>query len=177
MNFIHKRAAALPVISLMFGLAGAAQTTTGAIIGNISDPSGASISRASVIVVNSSTSVTNTTQTNASGEYSFLSLQPGTYTLMVTAAGFRETGSTILLSIDQTPAIDLRLSVSSSSEQVTVSVRSAGSIETQSHEIGDTLNGKTIEDLPAPGGLSFRLCNRPLRPYLESDFSARFRTA
>jgi hypothetical protein len=155
MMFTSKLKTLLAILAFLPGFAIVAQTTTGTITGNISDPSGALISKATVTVENSSTLVTNTTQSNASGEYSFPSLQPGPYKIVVTAPGFRETDSNILLSVDQTAAIDLKLSLGSSSEQVTVSVGAAGSIETQSHEISDTLSAKTIEDLPAPSRLLF----------------------
>src|ERR1017187_617921 len=64
------------------------QTTT-SISGIVTDSSGAVISGASVTVKNQGTGATQGVTTNATGFYSFPSLAPGTYTIMVGHPGFQ----------------------------------------------------------------------------------------
>ncbi len=62
-----------------------AQTNTGTIRGNVTDAQGAKISGASVLLVNSATSVARTSATNSSGDYLFVALDPSTYSLRIEA--------------------------------------------------------------------------------------------
>lgn len=67
-----------------------AQKTTGTIRGTVTDPSDAVLSGATVTVTNTSTGLTRTVTTNASGEYVVADLPPGNYNLSFAAAGFKE---------------------------------------------------------------------------------------
>src|SRR5690242_5471777 len=64
------------------------QAISGDLTGSILDPAGAGIPNAKVEAVNDATGVTATTNTKQSGEYRFSNLQPGTYTINVTASAF-----------------------------------------------------------------------------------------
>src|SRR5579862_5020900 len=55
----------------------------------VTDPSGAAVPGAALRLRNISTQEVLPAQTNETGSYPFLFLQPATYTLMVTAPGFR----------------------------------------------------------------------------------------
>src|ERR1700730_14689683 len=65
-----------------------AQILYGTISGNVTDTSGAVISNGSVTAVNAGTGTSRTVTTNNEGIYMIQDLQPGTYTVTVTAAGF-----------------------------------------------------------------------------------------
>ena len=64
------------------------QIDTGSIVGSVSDASGAAIPKAAVTVTNVATNTTQTTTSNASGEYQFNALHPGTYTVKAAVTGF-----------------------------------------------------------------------------------------
>src|SRR4051812_20858800 len=64
------------------------QAISGDLSGTILDPSGAGVPNAKVEVVNTATGITASATTNASGEYRFSNLAPGTYNVNVTAAAF-----------------------------------------------------------------------------------------
>src|SRR3981081_552537 len=66
-----------------------AQFDTGAVLGNIKDPSSATVSSAKVELWSVSRVVNVLHQTDASGAYEFDSLQPGEYTISVSAPGFQ----------------------------------------------------------------------------------------
>ena len=66
-----------------------AQTAaTGAVLGTVTDPGGAVTPGVHVEVINSATNESRSTETNASGQYVFPNVNPGTYNLKFTKSGF-----------------------------------------------------------------------------------------
>ncbi len=94
------------------------------------------------------TGVTLTSVSGASGEYQFLELTPGTYTLTTVAAGFTtsvhqdiavRTGSTVVVNISLQPG----------QVQQTVTVKAnAAALETETSDIGTTISPQEMKDLP-----------------------------
>src|SRR5689334_25042983 len=66
-----------------------AQTGTTSIRGTVTDKSGAAVSGAKLSLVNVDQGLHREASTNASGEYEFAVLPPGTYVLTVQMTGFR----------------------------------------------------------------------------------------
>src|SRR5215471_21071795 len=78
------------VVVLLACASGArAQTATGGVNGNVSDPSGAVVPGATVKLTNEATQVETLSKTNETGNYVFVGVQPGTYTLRAEMTGFR----------------------------------------------------------------------------------------
>ena len=76
---------------MALAVAGAhAQYTTGAIGGSVADATGAGVPRAAVTLRNDATGEERRSVSAADGAYVFAALTPGTYTLVVAAAGFGE---------------------------------------------------------------------------------------
>src|ERR1700693_5770472 len=73
-------AVAVPLIS---------QTTTGRILGTVSDQSGATVAGAAVVVTDVQRGTTRTVATDASGDYAAAELQPGVYKVRAEAKGFK----------------------------------------------------------------------------------------
>jgi hypothetical protein len=70
----------------IYGQAGAGQ---GAILGEVKDPSGASVPRAKVEISNSANAFSRTTETNDAGQFTAPTVPPGSgYEVTVTAPGF-----------------------------------------------------------------------------------------
>jgi len=63
-------------------------STTGAIVGTVTDISGAVIPGASVNALNVATKTTSSTTTNKNGQYTLTNASPGPYTVQVTSRGF-----------------------------------------------------------------------------------------
>src|ERR1700682_2562015 len=79
----------IAVLSLVgIGVLHGQTAVTGGIEGNVTDPSGAAISGATVEATNVGDSVTRQTVTNNDGAYRFPSLIPGTYSVTIKKAGF-----------------------------------------------------------------------------------------
>src|SRR5271168_1403942 len=70
---------------LLFTLPSLAQSTAGRILGTVTDPSGAAVAGASVVVTDTQRGLTRTVTTDEAGEYTASDLQPGTYSVQVEA--------------------------------------------------------------------------------------------
>ena len=68
------------------------------------DPSGSAIPGATLVIDNADSKITRTATTGEAGEYRFLALPPGTYTLIVNAKGFRRYTQTSIELLVNTPA-------------------------------------------------------------------------
>src|SRR5260370_31956075 len=98
-----------------------AQIQNARIEGNVQDTSGATIPGTKVLLINIRTQAKLEAQSEASGFYFFPSLQPGFYTLMAEAKGFRkETVNNIERTVGETNRQDLKLEVGTLTETVTV---------------------------------------------------------
>ena len=62
--------------------------TTSAIVGSVSDPSGAALPGATVTVLNADTGSKRAAKTDDAGRFSFPQLKPGSYAVKVEAEGF-----------------------------------------------------------------------------------------
>jgi len=98
-----------------------AQVRRGSLSGTIVDPTGAVIPGAKVVLTNEATGVPASTISNGSGYFYFSSVEPGSYTVSVTAqnfAGWEEKGITFEQAENRTLTATLKLG--SSSEKVEV---------------------------------------------------------
>ncbi len=82
------RARFLLVFVLLAAVSLSAQTFRGTILGIVTDPSGAVIPGAKVVVKNTGTGLQRETETSTDGSYSLPELPIGTYSVTVTQAGF-----------------------------------------------------------------------------------------
>jgi hypothetical protein len=135
------------LILLLTALPGFAQYSSN-IQGVVSDPAGAAINGASVVLRNLDTGVTATTTTSDSGNYRFSSLPPGNYAVSAEANGFRKTESTFELGTSETKGINLALPVASAQQTVTVEVH-APLVDTDDSRLQATLSADTVRDLPS----------------------------
>src|SRR6185295_19745473 len=71
-----------------FCVIASAQEFRGSVTGRVTDPNGAIVPGATVVIKNIATNGENTVTTNDDGSYTFPLLQPGKYTLTVTGQGF-----------------------------------------------------------------------------------------
>ena len=128
-----------------------AQTGTSSLRGTITDPKGASVGGATVVISSPTIGVTLTTKTDKDGSYQFLEVRPSTYTLTVTAAGFQTLKQSGLQLPVGTPVTDdLKLELGSVSTMIEVS-GTALTINTQDATLGSAFNQTQISSLPFEG--------------------------
>jgi hypothetical protein len=118
--------------------------------GTVIDPSGAVVAKATVTIQNTATQVSQSTTSGEAGEYQFISLAPGAYTMSVTAAGFRGHKVDFTLQTKQTLNLPIPLVLSSQAESVIVTGE-APVVNTDETRNELTLTSKAVETLPLSG--------------------------
>jgi hypothetical protein len=146
------RCALAAILCVGAGAWGYGQSTTdGAISGTVTDTTGAAIPGAQVQVHNNGTGVDVPLVADASGFYKAGLLQPGTYTVTVTAPGFGSSKtSSITVQLNQITAVNPRLEVGSAAQTVEVTA-DAPVLNFDSPVYGGHLDTKEIENLPING--------------------------
>jgi Carboxypeptidase regulatory-like domain len=129
-----------------------AQTTvgTGSIQGTVSDPSGAVVSGAKVVITNQGTAQTQTLSTNASGAYTSGPLDPGSYKVQVSAKGFSSVSEVLTVQVGNTSTANVKMQLGQESQVIEVQA-SAVVVNTEQAEVQGVLNSEQIANLPVNG--------------------------
>src|SRR5437868_8419320 len=125
---------------------------TSSVTGLVTDPSGATLSNATVVLKSGDTGLERRVQTNGAGNYEFLAVPVGeNYSIRVEAVGFRASVQTgIKLEVNQKYRADFHLAVGAVNE--TVEVSGAGTqVDTSSTQMGDVIGEKEMTSLPLNG--------------------------
>ena len=125
-----------------------AQSTGGRIRGTVSDPSGASVTAATVTLLNEATHSAHEVQTSASGEYIFIEVPVGSYEIDVTQAGFKKfVRKGIALDLNQVISVDITLQLGAATESVEVT-GAPPIVDTSSTQLGAVVNERASTQLP-----------------------------
>jgi TonB-dependent Receptor Plug Domain. len=138
---------------IAFALAACAygQAVTGAIFGNVSDSSGGRMPGAAVRAINTDTSESHSTMTDAQGAYLFPALPAGRYRVETEAGGFKKVvRDSVTLGVNQNARVDLALEVGSVNQEVHVH-DDAPLVDTREAQVGSTVDRERVEDLPLNG--------------------------
>ena len=135
---------------LSLGIAAEAQTsTTGIVLGTVTDSSGATMVDATVVLRNTATNNQTTQTTNGAGQYTFVNVAPGTYEVTVKKDGFRTSTVTALtVEVAKSYTVDVKLEVGAVSESITVSTEARVELQTTDAQVGDVIGGTTLSRLP-----------------------------
>src|SRR5215813_6284063 len=132
------------------------QEFRGSITGRVTDPNGAVVPGATVVVKNIATNKELTATTNDEGSYAFPVLLPGQYKLQVTKEGFKvDSREQIEVRVADKLTIDVQLQTGSVAE--TVTVISSPTLETGSVTTGTIVERKQIAELPLSEGTAYQL--------------------
>jgi hypothetical protein len=99
---------------------------------------------------NVDTGSSTSTTTNSQGSYNFPFVQPGHYSVSVSAAGFQEIIKSVTVALGSSVTANLQLSVSSQNQTVEVTTEVTG-VQTQDANIETNFNAQQISVLPNPG--------------------------
>ncbi len=128
-----------------------AQSDTGSINGQITDPAGAVIPNAIVTITDLGTNAVVTTKTGPRGQYSFSTLRASRYKITVSAPGFKQTVvPAIELHTQDKLAENVKLDIGAASDSVTLTADSNEQIET-SASVSTTVGRQFIENMPLNG--------------------------
>jgi hypothetical protein len=124
---------------------------TGAIVGRITDTSGALVKGASVTLTDIGTSESRIGVTNTDGDYRFVSLIPGRYRLDVKAPGFKiYSRDPIEVRVESVVRVDANLALGSASESIEVKEQTT-SLDTQDSSVGQVIEGRQVQETPLNG--------------------------
>jgi hypothetical protein len=127
------------------------QSPNGTVSGLISDPSGAVIAGADILIANDETGVQYSAKTNGSGIYLVSDLPPGSYRLQVSKIGFKTLiKPDIVLNVQDALAINFTLPIGAASETVTVE-SGASIVNTESAAVSTVVDRQFAENLPLNG--------------------------
>jgi hypothetical protein len=140
------RALLLLVVSLVSSIAFAQET---GLTGHVVDPSGAVVSGAAVTIAKVGGASFHT-RTNGNGTWQVPSLVAGDYVITVAAQGFTTVETKISMLVGQTPDVETRLPVASTTSSVLVTAQDAV-IDTASSEVAGNVTPKEVQDIPVNG--------------------------
>jgi hypothetical protein len=153
---------AVPVLAGLLSLGAAAQSVaTAELHVTVKDPSGRMVTSAKVTVRDESRGLERTLENGPDGEYPFLSLPPGRYTVTVEASGFsRATAVGVRVTVGQAAELPVTLNVAGRTTEMTVSGETE-IVETQRTAVATTVDQQRIDNLPINGRnyIQFTLTN------------------
>jgi hypothetical protein len=133
----------------MCGLAAGQAATS--LRGTITDPSGSTVAGAKVVLANSESKTERTAMTAEQGGYQFQFVPPGTYSLTVTATGFRPYKLSGVELLVNTPAtINAQLKVGAAGEVVEVTSEQPA-LNLVDASLGNSFNETQVLDIPLEG--------------------------
>jgi hypothetical protein len=136
---------------LFLGLSSFAVAQNAQLQGQVTDASGALISKATVRAVNQQTGTERKVETNGSGTYIISFLEPSVYKIFVQAAGFSTAVSTpITLNVAQNAVLNFKLEVGAASQSVTVD-GSGLTINTTDASVSTVIDRTFVENIPLNG--------------------------
>jgi hypothetical protein len=132
-----------------------AQSFYGTLRGRVLDPNGGTAAVASVTLIEQATSVTRKTVSDEQGEYSFASVQPSLYTVVVEVPGFKKFEQQgVNIATQSVATLDVKLAIGDVTQQISVN-EDAPLLQTGDASTGQVIDSQKITDLPILGRNSF----------------------
>jgi hypothetical protein len=135
-------------IATLFPVLLAAQGASGRIVGRVADPTGAVLANAKITLTNEATAISRDTQTSGSGDFSFVEVMPGTYTVQFELTGFKKNvQKSVIVDVNQVVTLNSTLQIGGSQETVEVTSE-APQVDTTSTQLGAVINDRSVNELP-----------------------------
>jgi hypothetical protein len=127
----------------------AQSSSTGTVAGTVTDPSGAAVVGAKIVLTDKATNVSREGTTNDTGRFLFVDVQAGTYSLSISRDGFRTSRITDqAVNVNQPLTLNVTLELGAVSESVEVTANNA-EMQTLNATVGNTVSGAALEALPS----------------------------
>ena len=140
----------LSMIFLFYARVSQGQTvTSGTVLGTVTDSTGGVLAGASVTLLNTATNNSRTQATNGSGGYVFPDVTPGSYTLSITAKGFKVSHvDEFHVDVAKSYNFAIALQVGQVTQEVTVTASATVELQTTNSQIGNVIGDEAIQRLP-----------------------------
>ena len=172
---MHRYFAGLRIVLLALVCACAmfAQRDLATITGTVTDSSGGVVANAKVTVSEQGTGQVYELTTGSSGDFTRPALKASTYNISVTAPGFKKAEQkNILLTAGERTGVNIVLTVGDIGQTVEVTA-AAPLLQTESTQVGDALNNKTLSDSPLGGQRNFAYLARLVPGVVPAEPGAR----
>jgi hypothetical protein len=128
-----------------------AQLLFGSIVGTVTDSSGALVPDALVTVTQTQTNEKRSGVSNASGEYVISTVPAGTFTVLISKAGFQHFETVnVAVAINTTVRVDAALTVGSQTETIKVSSSGEAELQTDRADVHGEVTSQSLQELPQP---------------------------
>ncbi len=136
-----------------------AQQITGSVTGTVTDSSSAPVAGVEVQLTNTATGVAQSATSDEAGNFRFLLLPSGTYSLQATFSGFKKfVREGIVVEVDRSVAIPVSMEVGQVTE--TVEVRGGSPLlDPNTSSVGTVMDQRKVVDLPLNGRNPMGLAN------------------
>ncbi|MEQ1353791.1 MAG: carboxypeptidase regulatory-like domain-containing protein [Candidatus Acidiferrum sp.] len=166
---LFSRLGGLSILLIAAGMASFAnaQSTGGRIRGTVTDTSGAAITGATVTLLNEANGAQRDAQSGGNGEYGFLEVPVGTYTMQAQQAGFKKyVNKGVTLELNAILSVDIVLQVGGATETVEVS-GTPPLVDTTSTQLGAVVGERAVSELPLAQRDTYQLLQ--LQPGVQSQ--------
>jgi Carboxypeptidase regulatory-like domain len=124
---------------------------TSSVRGTVTDPQGNVVVDANIVLASSESKRERTTKTGPQGEYQFLFIDPGTYSLTISARGFSTYEQRDLALLVNTPAtVNVQLKIGAATEVVAVTAE-APALDLVDASIGNSFEERQVQQIPLEG--------------------------
>lgn len=147
----------------------------GALVGRVTDPSGAVVPGAEIRAINAATGVVASTRTNESGNYALPFLVPGVYTVTAEHAGFKKfVRENVQIRVNDSVELNIQMALGDVSEAVQVTAETP-LLQTAEASLGQVVDERRITELPLFAGNAMDLVH--LAPGTVNGTDMRLRKA
>jgi hypothetical protein len=142
---------AIAVTCLLLATPVAAQFETSVVLGTVRDSSGQVVPGAAVTLLHVDTGIRANSTTDETGDYRFLNVRIGRYTVSASKAGFAvATAENVLVTVNARQRVDMTLQVGQVTETVQVT-EGIIAVESDSTDRGLVIGSRQVVDLPLNG--------------------------
>jgi outer membrane receptor protein involved in Fe transport len=142
---------ALALACLLFPRGASAQFDAATVLGAVVDASGARVPGVTVTLRNSDTGIVSTTITDSEGNYQFLNVRIGTYSVRAELQGFSAAiAENVAITVNARQRVDLTMKIGDIGETVVVT-GAARLLESESSDRGQVIGHEQIVNLPLNG--------------------------
>jgi hypothetical protein len=140
---------AVILVSLAVGRPAFGQTAdTATVTGVVTDPSGAVVPGAQVVLLDKATGLARTQLTNSTGQYIFANVLPENDTIHVTMKGFVQAEVHLSVEVAKSYNVNITLKIGASTEAVEVTVGAGAALQTLDATVGNVVQGEEMVRLP-----------------------------
>ncbi|PYV95797.1 MAG: hypothetical protein DMG89_20245, partial [Acidobacteria bacterium] len=123
------------------------QAVFGNITGTVTDPSGAAVANAELVITDLERGISYSVKTNSVGNYTQTHLLAGRYQVKINAGGFSEFSATADVQVDATTRVDAQMALGRAASTVTVTTETP-LLKVDRADVSNTLTASEVERLP-----------------------------